>query len=194
MIWLRTSQASALLVLLELICVFLAFNSYGTQSNVLNSWSGYPSLAYAAAAAGAGTITAGTLTTGWTAATSDFKYLMWKTPAAVVPNATDYTLIGNMWNLAYDANYSSAFYLALIGGVLEIAVAVLGWGPFAKFYQDEADQLAAPVYDVNGCDAYGNDVYGNPCNGAADASSYDAYGCNSSGLDVYGNECPAPAY
>ena len=139
MIWLRISSASVQFVFVELVFVFLAFNSYGTQSYVLNSWAGYPSLTYAAAAAGSGTITSGTLTTGWTAATSDFKYLMWKTPAAVVPNSTDYTLVGNMWNLAYDANFSSAFYLGIIGCVLEIVVANLGRGPFAKFYHYKVD-------------------------------------------------------
>ena len=98
------------------------------------------------------------------------------------------------FNLGFDANYSTSLYLSLISSVLEIAVIVLSWGPFAAWYKNQADLLAAPVFDEYGCDADGLDVDGNPCAAPADESSYDAYGCNSAALDVYGNECPAPAY
>jgi hypothetical protein len=134
MIFWRASQATALLALLELVFEIMAMISYGTKSNVSNSWFGYSALAYTAATAGAGTIVPGTLTTGWTNATSDFKYLMWKDIAAVVPNATDYTLIGQFMNLAKDANANTSTYLSLISSVLKVAVIVLSWGPFGAWY------------------------------------------------------------
>jgi hypothetical protein len=194
MIFWRASQATALLALLELVFEVMAMTSYGTQSNVYNSWFGYAAAINTPATAGAGAVAVGTLTTSWTNATSDFKYLMWKTPAAVVPNATDFTMFGQLNNLGFDANANTSTYLSLITSVLKVAVIVLSWGPFGAWYQAQADLLAAPVFDEYGCDADGLDVDGNPCDGAADESSYDAYGCNSSALDVYGNECPAPAY
>jgi len=196
MIFWRASQASALLALLELVFEFMAMTSYGTQSNVTNSWFGLPSATMAAPTATvAGVYTPGTLTpTTWTPATSDFKYLMWKTPAAIVPLSTDYSIYGQLFNLAYDANANTSTYLSLISTVLKVAVIVLSFGPFGAWYKHQADLAAAPMYDEDGCDADGYDVEGNPCPAAADESNYDAYGCNSSALDVYGNECPAPAY
>ena len=196
MIFLRTAQASALLVLLEIVFEVMAMTSYGTRVQVFNSWVGWgvtPAVITSVATNG-GTSTGAVVTTGWLATASDFKYLMWKDTAAVTQVATDFALTTVLSVNGYDANASTATYVSLLSGVLEIVVLVLAWGPFAAWYQNQADLLAAPEFDEYGCDADGNDVDGNPCDGAADESAYDEYGCNSSGMDVYGNECPAPAY
>ena len=41
MIFLRTAQASALLVLLEIVFEVMAMTSYGTRVQVFNSWFGW---------------------------------------------------------------------------------------------------------------------------------------------------------
>jgi hypothetical protein len=62
-------------------------------------------------------------------------------------------------------------------------VIVLGWGPFGKWYQYQAELAAAPEEEEDDAE----EEY-------AEEDAYDAYGCNADALDVYGNECPAPEY
>ncbi len=114
---------------------------------------------------------------------SDKKYIMWKEGSAVTANATDFKDVSQANQNGFDSNYSSALLLSLASSVLEIAVIVLGWGPFGEWYQYQAD-LAAEEDEEDGEE---EEVY-------ADEDAYDAYGCNADGLDVYGNECPAPEY
>ena len=128
---------------------------------------------------------AGTLGSGTTAPTSltwvsDQKYVMWKEGSAFSVIATDFSgnSQGNM--NGFDANYNTSLMLSLASSVLEIAVIVLGWGPFGKWYQYQADLAAAPEEEDDEEEEM------------ADEDAYDAYGCNADGLDVYGNECPAP--
>lgn len=113
---------------------------------------------------------------------SDKKYVMWKEGSKFSVIATDFS--GNsQGNLnGYDDNYSTSTMLSLVSSVLEIAVIVLGWGPFGEWYTYQADLAAAPEEEEEAEDEM------------ADEDAYDAYGCNADGLDVYGNECPAPEY
>ena len=126
----------------------------------------------------------GTLT-GFTAATnltwvSDKKYVMWKEGSANTANATDFSWFSQGNQNGFDANYNTSLYLSLASSVLEIAVIVLGWGPFGEWYTYQAELAAAPEEEEEA--------------EMADEDAYDAYGCNADGLDVYGNECPAPEY
>jgi len=107
---------------------------------------------------------------------------MWKEGSAFSVIATDFSgnSQGNM--NGYDANYSTSLLLSLASSVLEIAVIVLGWGPFGEWYTYQAELAAAPEEEGEAEDEM------------ADEDAYDAYGCNADGLDVYGNECPAPEY
>ena len=130
---------------------------------------------------------AGTLGSGTTAPTSltwvsDQKYVMWKEGSVVSANATDFAAVSQANQNGFDANYNTSLMLSLASSVLEIVVIVLGWGPFGKWYQYQADLAAAPEEEADAGEA------------PADEDAYDAYGCNADGLDVYGNECPAPEY
>ena len=130
---------------------------------------------------------AGTLGSGTTAPTSltwvsDQKYVMWKEGSVVSANATDFAAVSQANQNGFDANYNTSLMLSLASSVLEIVVIVLGWGPFGKWYQYQADLAAAPEEEDDGEEEM------------ADEDAYDAYGCNADGLDVYGNECPAPEY
>ena len=199
MIFLRNAQASVLLVLYEIYFEYMAMTSYGTREQVFNSWFGWgTSKAFTTSVRNnGGTSTGAVVTTGWVAMFSDLKYLMWKDIPAITQFATDFALTTVLSVNGYDANAITATHLSLLSGLLEIAVLVLAWGPFAAWYQHQADLLAAPEFDENGCDADGKDVDGNICefNTAENVSDvYDSYGCNTDGLDVYGNECPASAY
>ena len=107
---------------------------------------------------------------------------MWKEGSANPANATDFKAVSQGNQNGFDANYSSSLMLSLASSVLEIAVIVLGWGPFGKWYQYQADLAAAPEEEEEEAEEY------------ASEDAYDAYGCNADGLDVYGNECPAPEY
>ena len=114
---------------------------------------------------------------------SDKKYVMWKEGSANTANATDFVGTSQANQNGFDSNYNSALLLSLVSSVLEIAVIVLGWGPFGEWYQYQAD-LAAEEAEEDDEEA---EEY-------AAEDAYDAYGCNADGLDVYGNECPAPEY
>ena len=105
---------------------------------------------------------------------------MWKEGSVVSANATDFAAVSQANQNGFDANYSTSLMLSLASSVLEIAVIVLGWGPFGKWYQYQADLAAAPEEEDDEEEEM------------ADEDAYDAYGCNADGLDVYGNECPAP--
>jgi hypothetical protein len=115
--------------------------------------------------------------------TSDKKYIMWKEGSKVSANATDFLGFSQANQNGFDSNYSSTLILSLASSVLEIAVIVLGWGPFGEWYQYQAE-LAAEEDEEDVEDE----------EEVADEDAYDAYGCNADGLDVYGNECPAPEY
>ena len=106
---------------------------------------------------------------------------MWKDGSANPANATDFKAVSQGNQNGFDANYSSSLMLSLASSVLEIAVIVLGWGPFGEWYTYQADLAAAPEEEEE-AEEY------------ASEDAYDAYGCNADGLDVYGNECPAPEY
>jgi len=107
---------------------------------------------------------------------------MWKEGSANTANASDFvgTSLGNQ--NGFDSNYNSTLILSLASSVLEIAVIVLGWGPFGEWYQYQADLAAEEDEEDEEVEEY------------ASEDAYDAYGCNADGLDVYGNECPAPEY
>ena len=128
-----------------------------------------------------GTLTGATAnaTTTWV---SDKKYVMWKEGSANTANATDFKDVSQGNQNGFDANYNTSLYLSLASSVLEIAVIVLGWGPFGEWYTYQAELAAAPEEEEEVEDEM------------ADEDAYDAYGCNADGLDVYGNECPAPEY
>lgn len=106
---------------------------------------------------------------------------MWKEGSVVTANASDWMAVSQANQLGFDTNYSTSLMLSLFSSVLDIAVIVLGWGPFGKWYQHQADLAAAPAEEEM-AEEY------------ASEDGYDAYGCNADGLDVYGNECPAPEY
>jgi len=108
---------------------------------------------------------------------------MWKEGSSWSANATDFIGSSQANQNGFDSNYNSTLLLSLVSSVLEIAVIVLGWGPFGKWYQYQAE-LAAEEYEEDDEEA---EEY-------ASEDAYDAYGCNADGLDVYGNECPAPEY
>jgi len=107
---------------------------------------------------------------------------MWKEGSAATANAADFVAVSQANQNGFDANYNTSLMLSLASSVLEIVVIVLGWGPFGKWYQYQAELAAAPEEE----DAAAADY--------AEEDAYDAYGCNADGLDVYGNECPAPEY
>ena len=136
---------------------------------------------FATVAANLGTLTGATAnaTVTWV---SDKKYVMWKEGSANPANATDFKDVSQGNQNGFDANYNTSLMLSLVSSVLEIAVIVLGWGPFGEWYTYQADLAAAPEEEE---EAEGE---------MADEDAYDAYGCNADGLDVYGNECPAPEY
>jgi hypothetical protein len=138
---------------------------------------------FATVAGNLGTLTGATAnaTTTWV---SDKKYVMWKEGSANTANATDFKDVSQGNQNGFDANYNTSLYLSLVSSVLEIAVIVLGWGPFGEWYTYQAE-LAAEEDDEEEEDAEDE---------MADEDAYDAYGCNADGLDVYGNECPAPEY
>jgi hypothetical protein len=110
---------------------------------------------------------------------------MWKEGSKWTANATDFIGSSQANQNGFDDNYNSTLILSLISSVLEIAVIVLGWGPFGEWYQYQAE-LAAEEDEEDGEDEEEGDD--------ASEDAYDAYGCNADGLDVYGNECPAPEY
>ena len=114
---------------------------------------------------------------------SDKKYVMWKEGSAFSVIATDFSGYsqGNM--NGFDAEYNTSLMLSLGSSVLEIVVIVLGWGPFGKWYQYQAELADAPEEEEE-----------EEAEEYASEDAYDAYGCNADGLDVYGNECPAPEY
>ena len=136
MIFWRFSQASALLVLLELAFEVMAMTSYGTRVQAFNSWFGWGVTPAVIASVGTngGTSVGAVVTTGWVPTGSDFKYLMWKDTAAVTQVATDFALTTVLSVNGYDANASTATYVSLLSSVLEIAVIVLAWGPFGAWY------------------------------------------------------------
>jgi hypothetical protein len=143
------------------------------------------SVVFATAAANGGTTTGtGTAATALTWV-SDKKYIMWKEGSKWTANATDFISTSQANQNGFDSNYNSTLLLSLASSVLEIAVIVLGWGPFGKWYQYQAE-LAAEEDEEDGEDEEEGDY--------ASEDAYDAYGCNADGLDVYGNECPAPEY
>jgi len=107
---------------------------------------------------------------------------MWKEGSVATANATDFAAVSQANQNGFDANYNTSLLLSLASSVLEIAVIVLGWGPFGEWYKYQAE-LAA-----------GEDEEDVEEEELADEDAYDAYGCNADGLDVYGNECPAPEY
>lgn len=111
---------------------------------------------------------------------SDNKYIMWKDIAAGTANATDFSALTQGNVNGYDANNSTATMLTIISSILQIAVIVLSFGPFGKWFQHQKDAADADALDET--------LVAEP------ADVYDAYGCNAYGLDVDGNECPAPAY
>jgi hypothetical protein len=132
-----------------------------------------------------GTFTAGTGSAAATALTwvSDKKYIMWKENSIVNANATDFAAVSQANQYGFDANYNTSLYLSLGSSVLDIVVIVLGWGPFGKWYQYQAELADAPEEEEE-----------EEAEEYASEDAYDAYGCNADGLDVYGNECPAPEY
>lgn len=107
---------------------------------------------------------------------------MWKEGSANPALATDFKSFSQGNQNGFDANYNTSLYLSLGSSVLEIAVIVLGWGPFGEWYTYQAELAAAPEEEDDEEEEM------------ADEDAYDAYGCNADGLDVYGNECPAPEY
>ena len=69
---------------------------------------------------------------------------MWKEGSANPANATDFKDVSQANQNGFDANYNTSLYLSLASSVLDIVVIVLGWGPFGKWYQYQADLAAAP--------------------------------------------------
>jgi hypothetical protein len=132
-----------------------------------------------------GTFTAGTGSAAATALTwvSDKKYIMWKENSIVNANATDFAAVSQANQYGFDANYNTSLYLSLGSSVLDIVVIVLGWGPFGKWYEYQAELADAPEEEEE-----------EEAEEYASEDAYDAYGCNADGFDVYGNECPAPEY
>jgi hypothetical protein len=94
----------------------------------------------------------GTSVTGWT--TSDFNYLMYKDQKQVDFQTTTPTMAAYFANFAYDSNYLGSLLMTLIFCGLDVAVIVLSWGPFTKFYNLKVaeKQYLSLTYDSNGCD------------------------------------------
>jgi|DEB19_MinimDraft_2_1074335.scaffolds.fasta_scaffold30225_2 hypothetical protein len=167
----RTSQFTLLLTSLELIFTCIAWFSYGTRKDVLNSWIGYPWGTYVPATAGTGTWTNNDLTTNWTEINSDKAFLMWRDIDAVVKNATDYSLYGSLLNFGKDTYYLTATWLAVVSGLLDFLLIGLSWGVFNRHWYYENDKYVWESAPENA------------------ARAYDEFGCNAEGLNQYGYDC-----
>ena len=169
----KTSQLTLALTSAELIFTFIAWYSYGTRKDVLNSWIGYPWATYVATTAGTGTWTSNNLTTNWTTVNSDKAYLMWRDIDAVQQNSTDYSLYGLLFNNGFDRYFNQAMWTSIVSGLLDFLLIGLSWEVFARHWYYENDKYVWESAPANA------------------ARAYDASNCSDEGLDLYGNECPA---
>lgn len=122
MIYWRMTQAIAILPLLLLIFIPIAALSYGTRTDVYNSWYG-GNLSISGSVYSVTTKPA-----GWT---SDRKYLMWRDQSAISIPANNYSLNAALAYNGFDNYYKAAFWMTLIFTLLDAALITISFIPFA---------------------------------------------------------------
>ena len=119
------TQVIAVLPPLLFIFITIASLSYGTRTEVYNSWYG-GSLSIIGSS-----YTVTSKASWWT---SDKKYLMWIDHSAVSIPKNNYTLVAALALYGYDNYYKGAMWTTLIFIFLDAGLIWLTWKPFQQFY------------------------------------------------------------
>jgi len=120
-----TTQLLPILPALLLIFIPLANRSYGTRTQVFNSWFGgdlqTSDGGYSTAPAPA----------GWT---HDAKYILWKDYSAALIPTNNYNLIANLAKNGADTKRLGILGTTLFAAIVDIILIYTCWEPFAAYY------------------------------------------------------------